>query len=313
MRVIVTGGAGFIGSNICDALLGGGHTVCVVDNLNERGGGRREHVPKDVRFDEVDIRDREQLDRVFSEFRPEVVCHQAAQTSVVRSSREPAYDASVNVLGTVNVLDAAVAIGARKCIFASTAATYGNVESLPATEETPQRPLSPYGMTKLIGEQYLTFYARQRGFEYTILRYGNVFGPRQNPQGEGGVVAIFTGRFVGKQPVQINSDGEQSRDFTYVGDVARVNVLALDRGANEAYVVGTGKKTTVNAIYKALVQITGFEAPVVAGPNRPGEARENYCDPAKADAQLGWRAEVDLISGLEKTLAYNAKVLAQVG
>jgi UDP-glucose 4-epimerase len=307
MRVVVTGGAGFIGSNISDALLAQGHDVLVVDNLSERGGGRREHVPAGAAFDQIDIREREALEASFAAFRPEVVSHQAAQTSVVIGTRDPEYDVDVNVRGTLNVLRAAVNNGARKVVFASTAATYGNVERLPIDEATRQRPINPYGVTKLAAEGYLGFFNRQHGLDYTILRYGNVYGPRQNPHGEGGVVAIFTARFIAKQGVQINWDGEQTRDFTFVGDVVKANVLALSTGSNEAFVIGTGKKTSVNEIYRGLVAITGFEAPVTKGPQRTGDARESCFDTSKAARELGWQAEVSLVEGLNRTVAFYAQ------
>lgn len=310
MRVLITGGAGFIGSHVADLMSTHGHEICALDNLYELGGGRREHIAASARFEQVDIRDAAALGAVFDSFQPEVVCHLAAQTSVARSARIPDIDADINVLGTLRVLNECLKAKTRKVVFASTAATYGTIDHLPANEETPQRPISPYGMTKLIDEQYLGFFARHHGLEYAILRYTNVYGPRQNPHGEGGVVAIFTGKFVSKDTVQINGDGDQTRDFIYVGDVAEANLLSLERGANQAYVIGTGVRTSVNDIYRALARITGFEAPAVHAPPRPGEARDNYCDPAKALVDLGWEARTTLEDGLRRTLDYNKKVLA---
>ena len=311
MRVIVTGGAGFIGSNIADALVAEGHDVYVVDSLTDHGGGRREHVPAAATFDQIDIRDKVRLGDAFASFRPDVVCHHAAQHSVVVSTRDPELDADVNVMGTLNVLRSAVASGAKRVVFASTAATYGNVERLPIDEKTPQRPLSPYGITKMSAEQYLAFFARVHGIQHTILRYGNVYGPRQNPFGEGGVVAIFTGRFLQKQGVQINSDGEQTRDFTFVGDIVRANLLAMQRDDSNTFVIGTGIKTSINQIYRTLCEITGFEAPVTKGPHRPNDARESVFDPSKAATELGWRAQLTLAEGLAKTVEYYARSLAK--
>ncbi len=311
MRVVVTGGAGFIGSNITDALLDAGHDVCVIDNLDPRGGGRPDHVSTSARFEQVDIRDRHRVEEITRSFQPEVVCHQAAQTSVVRSVRDPAYDADVNVVGMLSVLNAAVASAARRVVFASSAATYGTVERLPIDEATPQRPISPYGMTKLIGERYLQFFAREHGLEFTILRYGNVYGPRQNPDGEGGVVAIFVSRFLRKDGVTINGDGEQTRDFIYVGDVARANLLALDAGCNTAFVVGTGVQTSVTGIYAALADITGCEPNVTHAPRRSSDALRSYFDPIKASTGLGWRAEVPLADGLRRTVSYYAEALGR--
>jgi UDP-glucose 4-epimerase len=309
MRIAVTGGAGFIGSNICDALLAAGHDVLVIDNLNEYGGGRREHVPAGASFELVDVRDAHALTSALTAFKPEVISHQAAQTSVARSSREPVYDAEVNVLGMLNVLNAARTCGARKVVFASTAAAYGTVDRLPIDEQTPQLPISPYGLTKYAGERYLQIYAKLHGLEYTILRYGNIYGPRQNPQGEGGVVAIFTSRFIGKDGVQINGDGDQTRDFTFVGDVARANLMVLEAGTNEAYVIGRKVQTSVNQLYEALCSITGFRAPVTHAPPRPAEVRHSYFNPVKAWEELGWRAESDLEDGLRKTVTYYAERL----
>ncbi len=303
---MVTGGAGFIGSGIVASLLEQGHEVCVVDNLDPRGGGRRSHVPQSVRFEAIDICDSERLLAAIRSFSPDAISHQAAQTSVARSAREPAFDASVNVVGTVNVLEAAAASGVRRVVFASSAATYGNVEHLPIDESTPQRPISPYGMTKLIAEGYLRFFARERGLEFTILRYGNVYGPRQNPRGEGGVVAIFTSRFLAGETVQINGDGNQTRDFVYAGDVARANVNALEDGRNDDFVIGTGARTSVNEIYAALARITGKEPTTEYAPRRPTDALESCFNPAKAQRLLNWRARTPLDEGLSQTVSFYA-------
>lgn len=309
MRVVVTGGAGFIGSNITDALVKAGHEVCVVDSLTDHGGGRKEHVPREARFTEIDIRDGDALAATFGSFKPEIVCHHAAQHSVVFGARDPEYDADVNVTGTLRVLNAAVKAGVGKILFASTAATFGNVERLPIDEATPQRPISPYGITKLAAEHYLRFFARQHGLKHTIFRYGNVYGPRQNPHGEGGVVAIWTGKFIAKEGVQINWDGEQTRDFTFVHDIVRANLMALDKGDDETFVIGTGRKTSVNEIYRVLVDITGFEAPVTRGPHRPSDARDSCFDPSKAKTVLGWQAETTLADGLRRTVDYYSSAL----
>ena len=225
MRIIVTGGAGFIGSHIVDRYLELGHEIVVIDSLWSHGGGRRENLPARVGFVHLDIRD-EEVQRVFLGFKPEIVCHYAAQHSVAIGSRDPKYDAQVNVIGLINVLDASVRSGARKVIYASSGATYGTPENLPMDESTPQRPESPYGITKMVGEHYLRFYRHERGLDFTSLRYANVYGPRQDPNGEAGVIAIFAAKFLAKTGVRIDWDGEQTRDYVYVGDVARCNVLA---------------------------------------------------------------------------------------
>ena len=303
MRIIVTGGAGFIGSHITDAYLALGHQVLVVDNLWEHGGGKREHLDQRASFLHRDIGD-SGLIEIFREFRPEVISHHAAQHSVAIGSRDPQFDARVNVLGLLNVLDAAVGAGARKVIFASSGATYGEPVTLPLVETTPQRPASPYGITKMIAEHYLRFYRAERGLDFTALRYGNVYGPRQDPKGEAGVIAIFLGKFLSREGVRIDSDGDQTRDYVYNGDVAAVNVAALDRGGGDCYVIGTGEKTSVNQIYKTLVEITGFEAPLTYAPKRPGDVRDAQFDPKLARTKMGWQAKVSLHEGLTRTHEY---------
>jgi UDP-glucose 4-epimerase len=301
MRIVVTGGAGFIGSNIVDAYVAEGHEVVVIDSLWSHGGGRRENIPQGVTLLHLDIRDDVGVDRVFSDFKPEIVSHHAAQHSVAIGARDPQFDANVNVIGMLNVLQSAAKAGSRKVIFASSAATYGDVDAMPVDEGSPQRPVSPYGITKMVTEHYLRFFKSDHGLDFTALRYGNVYGPRQDPNGEAGVIAIFLGKFLHKEPVRIDWDGEQTRDYVYVGDVVRANVAALTKGAGETYVIGTGRRTSVNEIYRAIVQVTGFEAPVDRAERRPGDAREVYFNPAKARRELGWEAEVPLIDGMRKT------------
>jgi UDP-glucose 4-epimerase len=303
MRIVVTGGAGFIGSHFVDALLAGGHQVLVVDSLWSHGGGRRENVPAAAEFVEMDIRD-PGLSAIIDRFKPEIISHHAAQHSVAIGARDPKYDADVNVMGTLNVLEAGVKAGVRKVTFASSAATYGDVDRMPVDENSPQTPISPYGITKMITEHYLRFYKLQYGVDYTILRYGNVFGPRQDPNGEAGVIAIFAARFLRHEGIRIDSDGEQTRDYVYVDDVVRANVAALTKGSGEIYVIGAGRTTSVNAIYQTLVKATGFEAPITRAPRRDGDAREVYFNPAKAARELDWKAEVSLLDGMHATVDY---------
>ena len=303
MRIVITGGAGFIGSHIADKYVADGHDVLVLDSLWEHGGGRRANVPERASFVHMDIRDENVL-RIFQEFRPEIISHHAAQHSVAISSRDPIYDAQVNVVGMLNVLESAVKVSARKVIFASSGATFGNPEKLPITDDTPQLPTSPYGITKMVTEHYLRFYKAEKGLDFTALRYGNVYGPRQDPNGEAGVISIFIGKFLEKQGVRIDWDGEQTRDYVYVGDVARANVDALERGSGGCYAIGTGVKTSVNAIYRALVEISGFEAPVTRAPRRPGDARDAQFDASRAGRDLGWSAITKLIDGMRATYEY---------
>jgi UDP-glucose 4-epimerase len=303
MRVIVTGGAGFIGSHVIEAYLAKGHEILVVDSLWEHGGGKRANVPDGVEFVQMDIRDKA-LSGIFDRFRPEIVSHHAAQHSVAISSRDPIFDADVNIIGLLNLLENASRTGVKKVIFASSGATFGNPPSLPINDETPQRPTSPYGISKMIAEHYLRFYRAERGIDFTALRYGNVYGPRQDASGEAGVIAIFMGAFLRNQGVRIDSDGEQTRDYVYAGDVARANLLALERGGGECYAIGTGVKTSVNQLYKNLVAISGFEAPVTRAPKRVGDATDAQFDSSRATAELGWAPETKLEDGMRKTYEY---------
>ena len=307
MRIVVTGGAGFIGSHIVDTYLALGHEVLVLDSLWEHGGGRRANVPDRASFVHMDIRD-ENVSRIFGEFKPEIVSHHAAQHSVAISSRDPIYDAQVNVIGLLNIMENSLKVGVKKVIFASSGATFGNPERFPITDETPQHPTSPYGITKMVAEHYLAFYKSEKGLDYTALRYANVYGPRQDPNGEAGVISIFIGKFLKHEGIRIDWDGEQTRDYVYVGDVAKVNTSALERGSGGCYVIGTGVKTSVNAIYRSLVEITGFEAPVTNAPRRQGDPRDAQFDAARARKDLKWKAETKLLDGMRETYDYFAKV-----
>ena len=303
MRIIITGGAGFIGSHIAEAYLAAGHQVLALDSLWNHGGGRRVHVPQGADFVHMDIRD-EGVAKLFADFKPDIVSHHAAQHSVAISARDPRYDADVNVLGMINVLEAAVKVGTKKIIFASSAATYGSPERMPVVESSPQRPLSPYGITKMVTEHYLRFYRDEKGLDFTALRYGNVYGPRQDPNGEAGVIAIFINKFLKREGVRIDWDGDQTRDYVYVKDVAAANIAALDRGSGECYVIGTGVRTSVNDMYHALVAISGFEAPITHAERRAGDARDLGYDPARARDELQWRAQTRLRDGMRETYEY---------
>jgi UDP-glucose 4-epimerase len=310
VRIIVTGGAGFIGSHVADVYAAAGHEVLVVDSLWEHGGGRRDNVREGISFVRMDVRD-EALGRIFAEFKPEIVSHHAAQHSVAISVRDPVYDAQVNVVGLLAVLEHARHSGSRKVIFASSGATFGTPERLPITDATPQRPTSPYGISKMVGEHYLHFYRETHGLDFTALRYGNVYGPRQDPNGEAGVISIFIGKFLARTSVRIDWDGEQTRDYVFVADVARANLAALTRGSGEAYVIGTGIKTSVNEVYRALVAISDFEAPVERAPQRPGDARDAQFDSARARAQLDWAPSTSLAEGIGQTYDYFERLAAR--
>ncbi len=308
MKVLVTGGAGFIGSHIVDLLLAEGHDVGVVDNLVT---GKRGNVNRGAHFYEVDVVSPSFQD-VLGETKPEVVFHEAAQMSVKASTDDPLYDARVNVLGLVNVLEGCARAGVRKVVFASSGATYGNPDYLPIDEEHPQRPASPYGITKMVAEHYLRYYALDRGVTFTALRYGNVYGPRQDSHGEAGVVAIFTRMLLAGETPVIHWDGEQTRDYVYVEDVARANLLAATAGDGRCYSIGTGVGTSVNTIYRLLSEIIGVTIPPRRAPRRPGDLRTAYFATRRAREDLGWAPTVSLRDGLRRTVeAWRAEAAGQ--
>jgi UDP-glucose 4-epimerase len=301
MRILVTGGAGFIGSHVVDAYIAAGHQVAIVDDLST---GRRENLNPEATFYEMDIRD-EALAEVFERERPEVVNHHAAQMAVLVSMRDPQFDADVNILGALNVAENAKAHGTRKMIFISSGgAIYGEPVELPCKETHPVYPLSPYGATKYAFEKYLHVYKYNYDLDYTVLRYGNVYGPRQDPHGEAGVVAIFTQLMLdGEQPV-IYGSGEQQRDFVYVADIVRANVIALEAGSGREYNIGNGRGTSVNEITAHLKELTGYEGEVAHGPENAGEVFRTYLDVTRAREELGWEPQVSLREGLADTVAY---------
>jgi UDP-glucose 4-epimerase len=301
VRILVTGGAGFIGSHVCDAYMERGHELLVVDDLSS---GKRENLPAGVELIEADIRDTGFGD-IVGRFSPEVVNHLAAQISVTRSVSEPVFDADVNVAGLANVLSACADHGVRRFIFSSSGgALYGETDDLPARESTPVRPLAPYGVSKYCGEHYVDYFGMVSDMTTVILRYGNVFGPRQDPFGEAGVVAIFAEALLKGRTPTIFGSGEQTRDFVYVEDVARANLAALDAPGGTCVNIGSGRPTSVNHIYEALVGLTGSDIQARRGPQRPGEVKNIYLDATSADALLGWRAEVQMDQGLERTVEF---------
>ena len=301
MHVLVTGGAGFIGSHSARALLAAGHRVTVVDDLSH---GKRTAVPGGAALHVVDIRSAD-LAALFARERPEAVLHLAAQMDVRKSVADPLFDASVNVLGTVNVLEAARRAGVKRVVFASSGgAVYGEQDSFPAREDHPRRPASPYGVSKLCGEEYLAYAARAFGLSTLALRYANVYGPGQDPHGEAGVVAIFLEKMLGGAVPVINGDGLQTRDYVHVADVARINLLALQSPVSGALNVGTGRETTVIDLSAALAKHARFARQIPHGPAKAGEQRRSVVDPAAAAAALGWKPEVGLERGLQETAAW---------
>ncbi len=298
MKALVTGGAGFIGSHVCDALLAKGHEVVVVDNLSS---GRKENLDPRARLAVLDIRARETADLIERE-RPHAVFHLAAQMDVRRSVEDPAFDAQSNILGFLNVLEACRRAKVKKVLFSSTGgAIYGEQDVFPAPEGHPTRPVSPYGVSKAAGELYLGYYRAQHGLDFVALRYANVYGPRQNPHGEAGVVAIFCQKLVAGQPCVIYGDGGQSRDFVYCGDVARANLLALESDFVGPVNIGTGVETDIKAVYRLLAEAAGRREPVRYEAGKPGEQRRSVIDNRLAGTALGWKPTVAVREGLAET------------
>jgi UDP-glucose 4-epimerase len=302
VRILVTGGAGFIGSQVADRLVSRGHEVAVLDDLST---GIREFVPEAARFYPADLTDAVALERCFAEFRPEIVDHHAAQIDVRRSVTDPVFDATVNVLGGIQLLLACTRHGVRKFVYASTGgAIYGEGRSLPATEEHPVNPEAPYGASKHTLEHYLYLWKLLHRLDYTVLRYPNVYGPRQNPHGEAGVNAIFIGLMLhGKRP-HIFGTGEQVRDYLYVGDVVDANEIALTAGGGEMVNLGTGVGTSVNQIFRELQSILGFSGEPIYEPARPGEVQRIYLDATRARQVLGWQPKVAFREGLRRTVEW---------
>jgi len=309
-RAVVTGGAGFVGSAVVEALAGRGTSVLVVDDLSTGTASNLDRLAGAVELFKHDIRDAGPLRDAFTAFRPDLVFHLAARTDVRASMSDPHDDASVNVLGSINVFSAATAVGARRVVNTSTGgAIYAPTAPLPTSETAPIAPLSAYGLSKRVVEEYAEWFRISFGLDVVTLRYGNVYGPRQDPNGEAGVIAIFCAKFLRKQGIRIDWDGEQTRDYVFVKDIAQLNLAALEKGGGGRYAIGTGKRTSVNEIYGALVEISGFEAPVTPGPKRAGDARDAEFDSALAKKDLGWTATTSLQDGMRQTYEYFAGVL----
>ncbi len=303
MRILVTGGAGFIGSNTVDALVAAGHDVAVLDDLSK---GKREQVNSAARFSQTDLRDRAAVTRVIEREKPEVLFHLGAQIDVRHSVADPVFDAEVNLCGLLNLMEAGRRNGLKRVIFSSTGgAIYGEQESFPCDEDHPCRPVSPYGVAKLASERYLFFYRVEYGIDYLALRYANVYGPRQDPHGESGVVAIFCGRILAGRPATIFGDGGQTRDYVYVGDVVAANLAALNADAGGAFNISTGIETSVNRLFEELAAVSKARTPPpLHGAAPAGEQRRAVISPARAAAALNWRPQVALKDGLQRTFQY---------
>jgi len=301
MKILVTGGAGFIGSHVADAFIEHGHDVVIVDNLSM---GNEKNINPLARFVKLNIQDPE-IFTLFGKEKFDVVDHHAAQMDVRLSVADPIFDATNNILGTINLLQAAVKHSVKKFIFVSSGgAIYGEHDYFPADEEHPTRPLSPYGITKLTGEKYLYFYHHVHQLNFVILRYANIYGPRQNPKGEAGVIAIFASRLLtGGQPV-INGNGLQTRDYVYVGDVVKANLKALDYKGNDYFNIGTGIETNVNELFHHVNHLTNANAKEAHGPAQPGEQLRSVLNNQKAKKILSWTPQVSLKEGLANTVEF---------
>ena len=301
MKIAVTGGAGFIGSHVAEACLGAGHEVLVLDDLSS---GKRHQVPAAATFHQVDIQD-PAVKEIFARERPEILIHHAAQMDVRRSVAEPAFDARVNILGLINLLEAGRVAGLRRVLFASSGgAAYGEQDEFPAPETHRLEPVSPYGVSKRAGELYLSCFGAMYGLEWVAMRYANVYGPRQDPHGEAGVVAIFSEKLLAGEEPTINGDGKQTRDYVYVGDLVRANRALVGSAYCGPLNFGTGVETDVNRLFGLLCKACGVSVPERHGPAKPGEQRRSSISPRLAAELIGWRPEVDLPTGLARTVEF---------
>lgn len=301
MSALVTGGAGFIGSHVVDRLVDEGYRVTIVDNLST---GKLKNLNHHATFHHMSITS-PSLGEVFNREKPDLVFHLAAQSSVSKSVKDPFEDNEINVLGTLRLLEESRRAGVHKVIYSSTGgALYGEPEVVPCPDDAPVSPVSPYGMSKYMAEQYLDFYARQYRLNYTTLRYGNVYGPRQDPNGEAGVVAIFISAMLRGQRPRIFGDGNQTRDYVSVDDIVEANIAAISRGHRQALNIGTGKQTSVNELYEILKEITGFRWDADHGPARTGDVYRISLDCSRALEELGWKPGTELVDGLARTVQF---------
>ncbi|TCS95632.1 NAD-dependent epimerase/dehydratase family protein [Hazenella coriacea] len=300
MKILVTGGAGFVGSHIVDQCQSRGDQVAIIDNIST---GKKSNIHPDTELYTIDLTNPELLE-LMTQIKPDVVIHQAAQTRVQTSVEDPIFDATTNVLGTIQLLEACRLADVKKVVYASSAAVYGNPEYLPIDELHSVRPLSGYGVSKYTPEQYLHVYHELYGLRYTILRYANVYGIRQDPRGEGGVLSIFTDRVLRNQSVMIYGDGEQTRDYIYVEDVAKANVAAIDQGNGEVLNIGTGIQTSLNEVIQLFEEVSGKNIQVDYGLERAGDIKHSYFTNDKAIQVLNWKPSIPLAKGLKRTYEY---------
>lgn len=301
MKILVTGGAGFIGSQVADAFINEGHDVVIADDLST---GFEKNINPKARFFKVNICDHG-IQHIFESERFDVVNHHAAQIDVRKSVADPKFDAHTNIIGTINLLENCVKTSVKKFMFASTGgAIYGEQEYFPADENHPQSPLSPYGISKLAIEKYLYYYFIQHGLQFTILRYANIYGPRQNPFGEAGVVAIFVSKLLKNEQPVINGDGKQTRDYVFVQDAVKANLLNLINGESNIFNVGTGIETSVNHLFSELIKITGSKMKEKHGSAAPGEQQRSVISSVKIYKKTGWKPSTSIQDGLKKTIGY---------
>jgi len=298
MKILVTGGAGFIGSWVSDAFLEKGHEVVIIDDLST---GKKENLPEDAEFINCDIRNFDNVEKIISDFKPDIIDHHAAQIDVRKSVDNPMHDAEINIVGTLHLIESSLRHGVKKFIFASTGgAIYGEPEIIPADEKTDPFPISPYGTSKYAVEKYLGYYNYVHDFDYVALRYANVYGPRQNPHGEAGVIAIFCSRILSGASCTVFGDGGQTRDYVYVEDIAKANLQSLNAPVG-SYNIGTGIETSVNDLISQLKISSGTDFEVDYGEERPGEVQSISLEVTKAEKILGWKPNVNLADGIQKT------------
>lgn len=298
MKCLVTGGAGFIGSHLADKLITKGHKVAVIDNLSN---GKEENLNPKVKFYKTDIQD-QKISQIFEKEKPDIVFHYAAQIDVRKSVENPIESAKTNILGSLNVLENCKNFGVKKIVFASTGgAIYGEAKIIPTPEDYPPQPVSPYGIEKLIVEHYLDFYKKEYNLDYLILRFANVYGPRQNSRGEAGVIAIFCDKMVAKNQPIINGDGKQTRDFVFVDDVVRANIIAMEENESGVFNIATGIETDISTVFRELKKAFNLKIQEIHGPQKAGEQKRSCLSFKKAKVKLNWQPEYNLNKGLEIT------------